>query len=86
MLRGMRCGRFKRRMQGSFVIGEEGGPYIFSFVNYNFDTGKIEFRYTRPQQNSVPTLYFLGKWANDTLTGSISGLRDSLGKFSVKTR
>lgn len=77
---------------GSFVIDDEGGPFAFSNIDFDINTGLIDFRYNRPNRsrnyNTPSHLRFTGatKIENEKFKISgdlISGIQGPLGTFEV---
>lgn len=75
---------------GSFVIGEEGGPYTFSLVGFDPESGEVMLKYSRLKGNNStdavegnPTLWFEGRhFADGTMKGKLtSETRGYLGTF-----
>lgn len=79
---------------GSFIIDDEGGPYEFSNVSLDLDTGRIDFRYNRPNRtrvyNTPSHLRFSGNVkleANQkfSLKGEVvSGIQGPMGTFELQ--
>jgi hypothetical protein len=75
------------RIDGAFLVDDEGGPYRMARVTYDIETGELDMRYTRTGAIELPTSFRLyGQLAADgTVTGTVySGFSGNIGTFSVK--
>lgn len=79
-----------RRISGSFLLAQEGGPYAFNRVTLRIDTGRLELRYLRPglgANSPVPASLMLAgqvKGGGVIEGDAISGLRGEIGTFWIK--
>lgn len=76
-------------IDAAFLIDDEGGPFGFSDLRYDVNTGYLELFYTRPQlngANSSPNFKLEGNLdANGNISGQVQALSSGFtGKFSLK--
>jgi hypothetical protein len=78
------------RIDGSFIVDEEGGPYKLARVTFDYETGEIDMRYSRGGTPSEqPTSLRLSGFIqpDHSITGTVySGLVGNIGTFSVQQR
>lgn len=80
---------YQKVIHGSFIADDEGGPFPFANIRYDLTTGKIDFRYNRPNSSVTPTspfnLRFIGRvQQNKTIAGRVvSGVKGQIGTFTL---
>jgi hypothetical protein len=75
----------KKKIDGSFVVDHEGGPYSLVKVDHDIDTGAIDMKYSRPDSPvGPPALRFQGTLSHNQIKGTVkSGLPESSGPFGT---
>ncbi len=76
-------------IEGSFVVDEEGGPFSFASITYDFENNRLDLKYRRDKSSpnsSASSFRLVGELDGD---GGISGkvFTNTLGKigdFSIK--
>lgn len=76
-----------QKIDGSFIVDDEGGPYKFARVAYDYETGEIDLRYSRAgsaDQNASLRLNGFVQ-ADGSIIGTVySGLVGPLGEFKIE--